>query len=175
MRIISGRYKGKQIIAPRNLPVRPTTGFAKEALFSILGNKVDFQHIQVLDLFAGTGNISYEMASRGVPHITAVDAHYACVKFIAKTAEKLEMEGLQAIRADAMQFVNRSYQTWDVIFADPPYDYAHYAELIDTILTKGLLKKDGQLVVEHGSENDFSDHPQLQDHRKYGHVHFSFF
>lgn len=175
MRIISGRFKGKQIIAPRNLPVRPTTGFAKEALFSILNNNFDFEAINVLDLFAGTGNISYEMASRGVSQITAVDANYACVRFINKTAEKLALTGLQAMKSDALQFVNRAYQKWDVIFADPPYDYENYLELIESVQAKSLLKEGGLLVIEHGRENDFSDHPQLKDHRKYGHVHFSFF
>jgi 16S rRNA (guanine(966)-N(2))-methyltransferase RsmD len=175
MRIISGTYRGKQIIAPRNLQVRPTTGFAKEALFSILNNKVDFERIHALDLFAGTGNISYEMVSRGVPQIIAVDANFPCVRFINQTAEKLEMTGLQAIKADALQFVNRAYQKWDVIFADPPYDYGSYVELIDTILSKNILKEGGILIIEHGSENNFSEHPKLKDHRKYGHVQFSFF
>jgi 16S rRNA (guanine(966)-N(2))-methyltransferase RsmD len=175
MRIISGRYKGKQIVAPRNLPVRPTTGFAKEALFSILNNRFDFETIEVLDLFAGTGNISYEMASRGVPKITAVDANFNCVRFINKTAEQLAFTGLQAIKADALQFVSRSYQKWDVIFADPPYSYPQYKELIETILSKDLLKTNGQLIIEHGRENIFSDMPELKEHRKYGHVHFSFF
>ncbi len=129
----------------------------------------------MLDLFSGTGNISYELASRGTPSVTAIDASFLCVRFINQTAEKLGFDGLQAMKADAMQFVNKAYQKWDVIFADPPYDYPDHALLVDAILEKNLLKEEGMLVVEHGRETDLSTHPKLQDHRKYGHVHFSFF
>ena len=175
MRIISGKYRGKQLLAPRNLHVRPTTDFAKEALFNLLQNYFHLEAIQVLDLFAGTGNISYEFASRGTPQITAVDNNFLCVRYITQTAEKLDFTGLQSIKADAVQFVNRAYQKWDVIFADPPYDFAGYNELIDGVLSRQLLNEDGILVIEHGKYTSFSDHPNLFDERKYGNVHFSFF
>ena len=175
MRIISGKYRGKQLLAPRNLPVRPTTDFAKEALFNLLQNYFHLENIQVLDLFAGTGNISYEFASRGTQHITAVDKNFLCVRYINQTTEKLAFTGLQAIKADAVQFVNRAYQKWDVIFADPPYDFAGYNELVDGVLSRKLLTEDGILVIEHGKYTSFSDHPNFFDERKYGNVHFSFF
>lgn len=163
------------MIAPRNLPVRPTTDFAKEALFNLLQNYIDISASEVLDLFAGTGNISYEFASRDSRSILAVDSHAACVRYIAQTAEKLQFNTLQAVKADALQFVNRTYKKWDIIFADPPYDYTEHLTLIDTILDKKLLQPDGVLVIEHGKKVQFSNHPNIFDSRKYGNVHFSFF
>lgn len=175
MRIISGKYKGKQLLAPRNLPVRPTTDFAKEALFNVLQNHFDLSQCNVLDLYAGTGNLSYEFASRGVPQVTAIDAYALCIKFIKQTAEKLDFSSITAIKADAVKFVQRAYQTWDIIVADPPYDYKDYDDLIETVLSKKLLNEDGLLVIEHGKFVSFAEHPHLFDERKYGNVHFSFF
>ena len=175
MRIISGKYRGKVLIAPRNLPTRPTTDFAKEALFNLLQNYFNLEAITVLDLFAGTGNISYELASRGTENITAIDNNFLCVRFIHQTAEKLGFKGLQAIKADALQYVGRAYHKWDVIFADPPYNYANHSELVDVILSRHLLNEGGILVIEHGRETSFANHPNLFDERKYGNVHFSFF
>ena len=122
MRIISGLYKGRKIVAPKNLPVRPTTDMSKEALFNILNNQYYFDDISVLDLFSGTGNISYEFASRGTENITAVDSHYDCIKFISQTAESFEML-LQTIKSDVFKFLETNKNKYDIIFAAPPYDF----------------------------------------------------
>lgn len=175
MRIISGTYRGKQILAPKNLPTRPTTDFAKEALFNLVGNYFNLAQVDVLDLFAGTGNISYEFASRGSQHITAVDMHGACVKFINQTAAALKFENLQAVRADAAQYLMRAYRKWDVIFADPPYEYTEYMQLVETVFGFGRLEEGGLLVVEHAKTTDLSAHPNFVESRKYGNVHFSLF
>lgn len=175
MRIISGKFRGKILIAPRNLPVRPTTDFAKEALFNLLGNQLDFDAVSVLDLFAGTGNISYEFASRGVTNITCVDASHHCTRFIKNTAEKLQLEGVHAIKADAIKFVAKAYKSWDVIFADPPYDFENYTGLIEAVFSGNALLEDGVFVLEHPAEQDFSEHANFEKTRKYGRVCFSFF
>lgn len=174
-RIISGRLRGKRIIAPRNLPVRPTTDMAKESLFNILNNHFYFEELKVLDLFAGTGNISFELASRGCTDITAIDRDNGCIKFINKTAETLQMEGLTAFRADVLQFLERDYHRYDLIFADPPYEFEDYEKLVDIVFLKNLLAEDGMLVVEHQERLSLS-HLEHYDHdRKYGNARFSFF
>ncbi len=175
MRIISGSRRGKQITAPRNLPVRPTTDFAKEALFNILNNHFEFEDISVLDLFAGTGNISYEFASRGVPDILALDLHQQCVNFIQQTSAKLEFFGLKVFRADVISFLEKYSQKRDVIFADPPFDFQRIYELPALVFDNQLLTPDGWLIIEHSVEISFSEHPCLFDTRKYGSVCFSFF
>ena len=121
MRIVSGKYKSRRINAPKNLPTRPTTDIAKEALFNVLNNNYYFEDISVLDLFAGIGSISLEFASRGTEHIISVDNHYACVKFIEATAKDLDAE-ITVIKSDAFKFIEKSSLKVDVIFADPPYD-----------------------------------------------------
>ena len=175
MRIISGKYRGKTIIAPRNLPVRPTTDFAKEALFNVLNNRYFLEDLHVLDLFAGTGNISYEFASRGVRAVTAVDANYNCVRFIKKTAEALGFESIDAVKSDVKVYLDRAYGKWDVVFADPPYDIDFHHELIEKVLGRNLLAEEGVFILEHPNTLHFEDHPNCVDSRKYGHVHFSFF
>ena len=175
MRIISGKFRGKIISAPRQLPVRPTTDVAKEALFNVLNNKVYLEDIKVLDLFCGTGNISYEFASRGTTDITCVDADGGCIKFVEKTAEQLGFEGIDAIRSDAFRYLERAFTRFDVIFADPPFDMEGLDRLVDTIFARQLLREDGLLILEHGQENSFKDHPHFVEERRYGRVHFSFF
>ena len=175
MRIISGKYRGKTIIAPKNLPVRPTTDFAKEALFNLLNNRYYLEELNVLDLFAGTGNISYEFASRGAQSITAVDASHHCVRFIRKTAETLSFDEIEAVKADALQYLDRAYGKWDIVFADPPYDVDFHQNLIDKVIGRNLLAEDGLFVLEHANTMSFDDHPHCTDSRKYGNVHFSFF
>ena len=122
MRIISGLYKGRRITAPKKLPIRPTTDMAKEALFNILHHQYYFDGISVLDLFSGSGNISYEFASRGTEQITAVDDNYGCIKFITETATAFEMS-ISTIKSDVFKFLEKSKQKQDIIFADPPYDF----------------------------------------------------
>lgn len=176
MRIISGNHKGRRIVAPNNLPVRPTTDFAKEALFNILRSQVYFDEITVLDLFAGTGSISYEFASRGVPSITAVDSNQGCIRFIEKIAEDLEFP-IQAIRADVFKFLENTAQSYNIIFADPYYDIelSDVEKLIETVFERNLLTEDGVLIIEHSKHMDLSEFPHLVDNRKYSNSMFSFF
>lgn len=148
---------------------------AKESLFNILENHFDFEEIIALDLFAGTGNISYELVSRGCPRVTAVDENNNCIKFIRETANKLNMEELLAIRSDVFRFIPMHKMKYDLIFADPPYDSQHYDLLVNLVLENNLLKEDGLFVVEHNKFLDFKDHPRFVEQRRYGKVNFSFF
>lgn len=172
MRIIRGSHRGKVLRAPSSLPVRPTTDMAKEGLFNILENLIDFEEVRVLDLFAGTGNLSYEFASRGCPDITAVDRFRDCTKYISKIAEQLQFP-IRAITEDAVRFVQKNPAKWDVIVADPPYEFEGHQTIVEAAL--GRLAEGGILVLEHGSETDLSDLSEFFDLRRYGSVHFSFF
>lgn len=175
MRIISGKNRGRKIIAPANLPVRPTTDMAKESLFNILNNLVDLEGLEVLDLFSGTGNIAYEFISRNCISVTAIDNNLQCTNFISKTAAMLNYDNLYVIRADFGQFIKSTSRNWDLIFADPPYQLDVINKIPDLILDSGKLKSDGILVLEHSAKSNFENHPALIDHRKYGSVNFSFF
>jgi len=175
VRIISGKYRGRQIHTPHNLPVRPTTDFAKESLFNILNNLVDFEELKVLDLFAGTGNISYEFFSRGAVNVTAVEIDPKCVAFINKTIHLLNAECLYAISADVFQYLKHAFGKYDIIFADPPYQMEKIDEIPDLIFQSQILKNEGWFILEHSKRHDFSKHPFFDQHRKYGNVNFSFF
>lgn len=175
MRIISGKNKGRQIVAPKNLPVRPTTDFAKESLFNILNNLVSLSEADVLDIFAGTGNISYEFASRDCKSITAVDINRNCSKFIQQTAGKLNFENLSVIQSDYRSFINNAYNTWDIIYADPPYDMEGIVNIPQLVFDNQLLNPDGLLIVEHDKNIDFKAHLKFYNHRHYGKVNFTFF
>ena len=175
MRIISGKNKGRKIIAPDNLPVRPTTDFAKEALFNILRNQFRLEGIEVLDLFAGTGNISYEFASRDAQRILCVDNNIYCTKFIQQTANKLNYKNLIVIQADYKTFLKRTNRNWDLIFADPPYNMEDVEDIPSLIFDHQLLKPEGILIVEHKKSICFNHLLHFYDHRVYGNVNFSFF
>ncbi|GAB5566047.1 MAG: 16S rRNA (guanine(966)-N(2))-methyltransferase RsmD [Winogradskyella sp.] len=176
MRIISGLYKGRKIVAPKNLPVRPTTDMAKEALFNILNNQYYFDDISVLDLFSGTGNISYEFASRGTENITAVDSHYGCIKYINQTAESFEML-LQTIKSDVFKFLETNKNKYDIIFADPPYDFDKetFSKIPKVVFENQLLNEEGVLIVEHSKHTDLSDVKYFSQSKNYGGNAFSFF
>mgnify|MGYP001230048589 CR=1 FL=1 len=176
MRIISGTHKGRRLIAPKHLPVRPTTDFAKEGLFNILRNRLDFSTIDVLELFAGTGNISFEFASRGVPHITAVDSYRGCVQFIHKIAQEFDFP-IETVTADVDQFLARNNKRFDLIFADPPYqfDAQSCADFSRKIWENNLLNDSGFLIIEHSKHTDLSQLLHFQEQRKYGGSVFSFF
>ncbi len=176
MRIVSGKFKGKKIVAPGKLPVRPTTDFAKEGLFNILNNRYDFEDLEVLDLFAGTGNISYEFASRGVQQICCVDAHFGCVKFIQKTAEELEIP-IQTVKSDVFKYLRAESHAYDIIFADPPYDFSfeQMKELLQLIYENKLLKEDGVVIIEHTKHLELSEADGYTESRRYGGSVFSFF
>lgn len=176
MRIISGIHKGRRLTAPKKLPVRPTTDFAKEALFNILHHRVSFSEISVIDLFAGTGNISYEFASRGCPTVTAVDSHYGCVKYIQETAAQLELP-IETIKADAFKYAATSLKKATIFFADPPYSITQedLSILITSILTRELLNEEGFIIIEHTKHTDLSKTTGFQEARRYGGSFFSFF
>jgi 16S rRNA (guanine(966)-N(2))-methyltransferase RsmD len=176
MRIISGIYKGKRLIAPKSLPVRPTTDFAKEGLFNILYHRVDFDAVSILDLFAGTGNISYEFASRGSQKVTCVDTDFGCVKYIQKVAEELAFP-IQTIKLDVFKYLGGSSVTFDVIFADPPYSFSaeKLANMVRLIFENKLLKEFGMLIIEHSKHLDLTSVPHFKNARKYGGSVFSFF
>lgn len=175
MRIISGTHKGRSIHPPKNLPVRPTTDFAKESLFNILNNNVDYESIKVLDLFCGTGNITYEFLSRGVIDIASVDSSYNCCSFIKKTIDEFKLAKAKVIKADVFSYLKNNLETYDVIFADPPYDMENSLSLSSIIQEKKMIRPDGWLIIEHGPKTDFSQQPHFKEKRTYGHVNFSFF
>ena len=176
MRIISGKHKSKRLTAPKKLPVRPTTDMAKESLFNILNNSFYFDSISVLDLFSGTGNISYEFASRGTQNIIAVDAHYGCVKFINDTSEQLDLD-INVYKADVYKFLEKTPVKHDVIFADPPYDFeeSEFLKIADIIFERELLNEEGILIIEHSKHTDLSTHPKHSYDKRYGGNVFSFF
>ena len=175
MRIIGGKYKRRVINPPRNLPVRPTTDLAKESLFNILTHRIELSGKIALDLFAGTGAISYEFVSRGCSEVIAVDRNFQCIRFINETSGQLGMDALKAIRAEVFGLLNRLTTQFDVIFADPPYDLDRIDQVSLKVFQNNLLKPDGWLVIEHPKEIDLSQQSNFFDHRKYGHVNFSFF
>lgn len=176
MRIISGKYKGKRIFAPKNLPVRPTADMQKESLFNIIHNLYYFEGLKVLDLFSGTGNIAYEFGSRGAKKITSVDAHYGCVKFITETAESLELP-IRAIKSDTFLFLKNTTEQYDIIFADPPYNMVQekFEKISKIVFEKKLLTDKGILIIEHASQMDLSALPYFDYQKKYGGSIFSFF
>jgi len=175
MRIISGKNKGRHILAPTNLPVRPTTDMAKESLFNILNNYFYFDQVEVLDLFTGTGNISYEFASREAKSVVSVDIDVHCTNFVKKMVETLHYDQVSVIRQDAFAYTAASRRKFDIIFADPPYQMENIEKIIQNVFDNELLKPDGWLVLEHSNEYDFSEHPSFFDHRCYGRVNFTFF
>ena len=175
MRIISGSHRGKKIIAPDNLSVRPTTDFAKESLFNILNNYFYFDAISVLDLFAGTGNMSYEFAARNATEIIAVDTNPLCVNFINRTAKLLSFDKLSALKIDAVSFLNRCKQQFNIIFADPPYYWQGHKSIPELVFEKNLLLTDGFLVIEHDTQINFQTHTKFYQQRVYGKVNFSIF
>ncbi|GGD41958.1 RsmD family RNA methyltransferase [Muriicola marianensis] len=176
MRIISGTHRGRKITPPRNLPVRPTTDRAKEALFNILGNRFYFEEIKVLDLFAGTGNISFEFASRGSRDIISVDQHAGCVKFIQEKSAEWGLP-IRAVRMDVFKYLQTATGKFDLILADPPYNFseAELKEIHDLIYDRELLEPDGTLIIEHSKKTDLSSLNHLAEVRKYGNSWFSFF
>jgi 16S rRNA (guanine966-N2)-methyltransferase len=176
VRIISGTYKGKRLTAPKSLPVRPTTDFAKEGLFNILANRIDFHEVSLLDLFAGTGNISFEFASRGCPSVTSVDSHHGCVGFIKKTSEALQFP-IRTVKADVFKYISAPKGSYDIVFADPPYAFSEeeFTLLIDKTIQNNFINSSGILIIEHSKHTDLSGHSKFSEMRRYGGSVFSFF
>lgn len=175
MRIISGTHKGRNINPPAGLPVRPTTDFAKEGLFNVLQHQLNFEEIEVLDLFCGTGNISFEFASRGAHQITAVDSAFKCTTFVKKQAEDFKFSQIKVINADVFQLLKRLPSTYDVIFADPPFSNEKLEELINLVFENQLLKQEGIFILEHEGTHNFAFNKYLKEKRTYGKITFSIF
>ena len=175
MRIIGGKYGRRLIKTPKNLTVRPTTDLAKEGLFNILNNKVDFNQKVVLDLFSGTGAISYEFLSRGCQEVTSVEMNPACFKFIKETSNKFEMDNHRIVRSDVFKFLKNHKKKYDIIFADPPYAMPNYLELVELIFDNMLLRENGILIIEHPIEVEFDIINYFTERIKYSKVNFSLF
>jgi len=174
MRIISGTHKGKRFFAPKNLPVRPTTDFAKEGLFNVLTHSIEFTSDKVLDLFCGTGNITYEFTSRGYTNITSADKAFGCVKYVRSVLNKdFAIDNPNVVCSEVIKFLERSPSTFNLVFADPPYDYDQYDKLLE--LCHARTNKGGLIILEHNKEQDFSTLKTYLMGRKYGNVCFSFF
>lgn len=176
MRIISGKHKGRRLVAPKNLPVRPTTDMCKESLFNILNNYFNFHGLKVLDLFSGTGNISYEFGSRGAGPITSVDGDFGCVNFIKKTASDLDLDIL-VLKSDVFKFLEKSKASYDIIFADPPYDLGQeqFEKIIQLIFDNELLEEEGMLIVEHSKHTKLDHMMHFSFAKNYGGSVFSFY
>ena len=176
MRVITGKYKGRHFDIPRTFKARPTTDFAKENLFNVLNSYIDWDAEPVaLDLFAGTGSITLELLSRGCSRVVSIEKDPLHFKFIKGFIDKLQDLNAIPIKGDVFKYLSQCREKFDFIFADPPYVLTEISELPDMILERDLLREDGLLVVEHGKDHDFSQHPRFVEHRHYGSVNFSFF
>lgn len=176
MRIISGSHRGRQIFPDKSFSARPTTDFAKENLFNVLTNYIDIEDICVLDLFSGTGSISYEFASRGAGEIVSIEANYKHYAFIRRTAKELGFTNIKAYKTDAFIACKKlKDRKFDIIFADPPYHLDKIQTIPATIFDNGLLAEEGIAVIEHPGNISFSNHPRFSEHRQYGSVNFSLF
>ncbi|MBQ3148598.1 MAG: RsmD family RNA methyltransferase [Alistipes sp.] len=175
MRIVSGTLGGRVINPPKNLRARPTTDFAKENLFNVLGNMIDFEEIEVLDLFAGTGSISYEFASRGARSVTSVEINAVHYNFIRSTAKSFGLNNLHPVKANAFLYVKSCHKQFDVIFSDAPYDLEGSEQIIDSVFGNELLKDDGIFIFEHSKSKSFDSHPNFVQMRSYGSVQFTIF
>ena len=176
MRIIGGEYGGRKLSPPHHMPyTRPTTDIAKEGLFNILQHQLDFDNLKTLDLFGGTGSISYELASRGATDLTIVEKDTAMYEFIKKTSSALQLENFQVLKTDVFKFILQSDDKFDFIFAGPPYALTTIDDLPKIIFEKQLLNKKGLFVLEHTPKNDYKSFPFYNSERNYGTTVFSFF
>ncbi|MBR1687222.1 MAG: RsmD family RNA methyltransferase [Prevotella sp.] len=175
MRIITGLYKGRHFDIPRSFKARPTTDFAKENIFNVLTQYIDFDSATALDLFSGTGSISLELLSRGCSQVVSVELDRDHHRFIQDCLKKLNEHKCVAVRGDVFRFLKSCRQQFDFIFADPPYALKELPTIPDLIFQKQLLREGGIFVFEHGKDYDFSQHPRFVAHRSYGSVNFSLF
>jgi 16S rRNA (guanine966-N2)-methyltransferase len=175
LRIIGGRYKGRRINPPSNFKARPTTDFAREGLFNILNNRVDFESITVLDLFSGTGSISYEFASRGALTVHLIEKDMNHISGIKKILTELNLQNVRPIHIDVRAYLKTCSVKYDIVFADPPYELTWLEELPDLVSQAGVIKNDGFFILEHPRDISFSGHKLFFEHRNYGGVNFSFF
>lgn len=175
MRIISGKYKGRKIVPPASLKARPTTDLARESLFNILNNRIDFENITVLDLFSGTGSISYEFASRGAAEVHLIEKDVRHIAGIRRIIKELEISNIKPVHIDVRTYLKACKFKYDVVFADPPYDLTWLKELPDMISEAHIIKEDGFFILEHPRSLSFNSHKLFFEHRNYGGVNFSFF
>ncbi len=175
MRIISGRFRGRRLMPPKNITARPTTDFAKESLFNLLNNLMDFAGVEMLDLFAGTGSIGIEFISRGAKEVTSVEMAHTQQNFIISVCKQLNINNLHVIRTDVFRYIKTCRLQYDFIYADPPYDLQALPTLPNLIFEQQLLKENGLFVLEHSKNNTFQAHPHFVEQRTYGSVNFSFF
>ena len=165
MRIIGGKYKGRRIVPPTSFKARPTTDFAREGLFNILVNRINFEDVAVLDLFSGTGSMSYEFASRGASFVPLVEKYTVHINRIRKIIKDMEMENIRAIHIDVKAYLRTCKIKYDVIFADPPYDLSWLKDIPDLVMSSGILKDDGFFIIEHPRNMSFSGHKSFFEHR----------
>lgn len=175
MRIIAGTLRGRRLNPPDNLPVRPTTDMARESLFNILNNYVDYDECSVLDLFAGTGAVSLEFVSRGARDVTSIDINAQCTDFIKLCTLQFGVKNLRVVRADVFDLLKHPNRRFDIVFADPPYAIESLDTLPDLVFDHQLLTDDGIFILEHPREFSFEQHPHFWQHRAYGKVNFTFF
>jgi len=175
MRIISGSKKGMSIYPPNDLPARPTTDRSKEGLFNILNNYYYFDEVSVLDLYSGTGSVSFEFASRGTPHIIAVEQDSHSIKFINKESERFEFYEIEPICIEVMSYLENTDETFDIIFADPPFNNPESKDMVYKVFEKQLLKPKGLLALEHYKKEEFGDIPHFIKKYKYGQTIISLF
>ncbi len=176
MRIIRGRFKTRRYTAPKGFPSRPTTDFAKEGLFNILENQLSFGELKILDLCAGTGNISFEFLSREAGQVTAVDNNFKCIGHIKHMAEHYDCKNeIRIVKSDIIKFLSTCEEQYDLIFADPPYNFDRYEAIAEEVFNRGLLANEGTLIIEHGKETDLQNITHFAFLRKFGNVQFSFF
>lgn len=176
MRIISGKYKGRRFEPPKNFKARPTTDFAKESLFNILNNDIEWEETTAIDLFGGTGSISFELISRGCPHVTCIEKSPVHYSFIEKTMEQLKIGSeMRVLKMDVFKYLEHCNEQFDLIFADPPYDLKNFAEVPLLVLNRKMLNDGGAFILEHSRDYDFSTLPLFSEKRVYGSVNFSIF
>ena len=175
MRIISGKYKGRRITPPSNFKARPTTDYARESLFNILNNRIDFEAVNVLDLFAGTGSISYEFASRGAPVVHLVEKDSRHISFIRKSIKEIGFNSIKPIHIDVKAYLKACRAKYDIVFADPPFNLSWLETIPDLVTSSGIINEDGFFILEHPKDLSFTAHNTFFEHRNYGGVNFSFF
>ena len=175
MRIIGGKYKGRIIKPVSGLNARPTTDFARESLFNILNNRVDFESLKVLDLFSGTGSIAFEFASRGAENVHLVEKDQKHIAGIKSTIGKMGFDNIRTIHIDVKAYLRTCKFRYDIVFADPPYDLSWLKSIPDMVIGADILNEEGFFILEHPRSMDFRDHDSFFEHRSYGNVNFSFF
>lgn len=175
MRIIGGALKGKTINPPAGYKARPTTDFAREGLFNVLGNEYEFEELKVLDLFSGTGAVGFEFASRGASRVYCVEMSRENASFIKTEADRLGLHNITMVRDNVFDFIPVCHEKFDIVFADPPYALQGLETIPDRVFDKGILYPERYLILEHGDEHSFVDHPRFKKEKIYGRVHFSFF